>query len=120
MSHGSFGRIGSSHLEQRKTRFCRRVLGQYRPFLYPERRVSRYSTFAVTPALAFRMNVQDFVLLPPLEQAPDQTTSRPFVALSVIEVPVAKEAELVLPTATSMPTGFEVIRSPLRPVAVTV
>jgi hypothetical protein len=71
-------------------------------------------------AFPFRVNVQVFVLFPPLEHAPDQTTSRPFVALSVIAVPVANEAEPLLPTATLMPAGFEVTRSPLRPVAVTV
>jgi hypothetical protein len=66
------------------------------------------------------VNVQLLVLFPPLEQAPDQTTSRPFVALSVIAVPVANEAEPLLSTATLMPAGLEVTRSPLRPVAVTV
>lgn len=66
------------------------------------------------------MKVQVLVLLPPLEQAPDQTTSRPFVALSVIEVPVVNGADWVLPTATLMPAGLEVTRSPPRPLAVTV
>jgi hypothetical protein len=47
-------------------------------------------------------------------------TSRLFVARSVIDVPVANEADPVLPTATLMPAGVDVIRSPLRPVAVTV
>src|SRR5215211_2671184 len=47
-------------------------------------------------------------------------TSRLFVALSVIVVPVASDADPVLPTATLMPAGFEVTRSPPRPVAVTV
>ena len=75
---------------------------------------------AVTEALPFSVNVQVLVLLPPLEHAPDQMTSRLFVALSVIVVPVANEAEPLLPTLTLMPAGFEVTRSPLRPVAVTV
>jgi hypothetical protein len=75
---------------------------------------------AVTVAFPFRVNVQVFVLLPALEHAPDQTTSRLFVALRVIVVPVANDAEPLLPTATLMPAGFEVTRSPLRPVAVTV
>ena len=74
----------------------------------------------VTLALPFRVKVQVLVLLPPLEQAPDQITSRPLVALSVIEVPTANDADPVLPTSTLIPAGFEVIRSPLRPVAVTV
>jgi hypothetical protein len=75
---------------------------------------------AVTVAFPFRVKVQVLVLLPPLEHAPDQMTSRPFVALSVIAVPVVKVAEPLLPTATLMPAGLDVTRSPLRPVAVTV
>ena len=74
----------------------------------------------VTVAVPFRVNVQVFVLLPPLEHAPDQMTSRLFVALRVIVVPVANDADPLLPTATLMPAGFEVTRSPPRPVAVTV
>jgi hypothetical protein len=64
------------------------------------------------------VNVQ--VLLPPLEQAPDQTALRPFETVSVIAVPVVNGAGMVLPTATLIPAGLEVTRSPLRPVAVTV
>jgi hypothetical protein len=75
---------------------------------------------AVTAAFAFNLNVQIFVLFPPLEHAPDQMTSRLLVALSVIVVPVAKDADPLLPTATLMPAGLEVTRSPPRPVAVTV
>jgi hypothetical protein len=75
---------------------------------------------AVTAAFAFNVNVQVFVLLPPLEDAPDQMTSRLFVALSVTVVPVENDADPLLPTATLMPAGFEVTRSPPRPVAVTV
>jgi hypothetical protein len=75
---------------------------------------------AVTVTLPFSVNVQAFVLFPPLEHAPDQITSRLFVALSRIVVPVANEADPLLPTGTSMPAGLEVTRSPLRPVAVTV
>jgi hypothetical protein len=40
--------------------------------------------------------------------------------LSVIAVPVVNDAEPLLPTVRSMPAGLDVIRSPLRPVAVTV
>jgi hypothetical protein len=75
---------------------------------------------AVTVALLVRVKVQVFVLFPPLEHAPDQMTSRLFVALSVIVVPIANDADPVLPTATLIPVGVDVTRSPLRPVAVTV
>ena len=54
--------------------------------------VGTYCTLAVTEALPFSVNVQVFVLLPPLEQAPDQMTSRSFVARSVIAVPTANDA----------------------------
>ena len=59
-------------------------------------------------------------MLPPLEHAPDQMASRPLLTLNVIELLVAKLADWVLPTATLIPAGLDVIRSPLRPVAVTV
>lgn len=65
------------------------------------------------------VNVQVLVLLPPLEQAPDQMASRPFVTLNVIDVLRAKLADPELPTSTLMPAGFDVTRSPLRPVAAT-
>jgi hypothetical protein len=81
---------------------------------------SCHCTLAVTDAFAVIVNVQVFVLLPPLEQAPDQMASRLFETLNVIDVPVAKDAEPVLPTNTLMPAGLEVTRSPDRPVAVTV
>jgi len=70
----------------------------------------------VTDALPDKVNVQVLRLLPPLEQAPDQIASRPFETLRVIEAPVVNDAEPVLPTATSMPAGVEVMREPLRPV----
>jgi len=73
----------------------------------------------VTDAVPVNVNVQLFVLFPPLEQAPDQIASRPFETLSVIAVPVENDADPVLPTATLIPAGLEVTRSPLRPVAVT-
>ena len=66
------------------------------------------------------VRAQVLALLPALEHAPDHTTSRPLVSLNVMTVPVVNVAEPVPPTITSMPAGFEVIRSPLRPVAVTV
>ena len=74
----------------------------------------------VTDAFAFSVNVHVRRRLPPLEQAPDQTASRPFETLNVIDVPVVDDADPVVPTRTLMPEGLEVIRSPLRPVAVTV
>lgn len=80
----------------------------------------RYCTLALTDALAPMVNVHVFRLLPPLEQAPDQIASRPFETLSVIDVPVVNDAEPVVPTATLIPAGLDVMRWPLRPVAVTV
>jgi hypothetical protein len=70
--------------------------------------------------LAFSVNVHVLLLSPPLEQAPDQIASRPFVTLSVIDVPVLNDAEPLEPTDTLIPAGLDVTRSPLRPVAVTV
>ena len=66
------------------------------------------------------VKVHVLVLFPPLEQAPDQTASRPLLTANMIAVPVAKDAEPLLPTETPMPDGLEVIRSPLRPMAGTV
>jgi hypothetical protein len=74
----------------------------------------------VTDAVAVMVNVQVLLLVPPLEHAPDQIASRPFETLSVIAVPPANDADPLLPTDTLMPDGLEVMRSPLRPVAVTV
>jgi hypothetical protein len=79
-----------------------------------------HCTFAVTEALAFNVNVHVFRLLPPLEHAPVKMASRPLLTVSVIEVPVVNGAEPAVPTVTLMPAGAEVIRCPLRPVAVTV
>jgi hypothetical protein len=66
------------------------------------------------------VNVHVFVLLPLLEQAPDQIASRPLETLSVIDVPAANDADPVLPTATFRPEGVELTVSPLRPLAVSV
>ena len=65
------------------------------------------------------VNEHDRCFDPPLEQAPDQTASRPLETLRVILVPPANDAEPVLPTLTLIPDGLEVTRSPLRPDAVT-
>jgi hypothetical protein len=73
-----------------------------------------YWTLPVTLEFAFRVNVQLFVLLPPLEQAPDHTASRPLVTLNVMAVPEVKDFVWVLPTGTLMPAGLERIDSPLR------
>jgi hypothetical protein len=70
--------------------------------------------------LALSVSVHVLVLLPPLEQVPDQMASRPLVTLSVTCVPEAKVAVPELPTLTLIPAGLDVTRSPLRPVAVTV
>lgn len=74
----------------------------------------------MTDALAVGVKRHVFALLPPLEHAPDQMASRPFETLNVIAVPLVKDPDPELPTATLMPAGLDVIRSPLRPVAVTV
>jgi hypothetical protein len=66
------------------------------------------------------VNVQLFVLLPPLEQAPDHIASRPFDTVRLMDVPTANDADPVLPVATLMPAGADETRSPLRPLAVTV
>ena len=63
------------------------------------------------------VKVQVFLLLPPLEHAPDQIASRPFDTVNVIDVPLANDADPELPTDTLTPAGLDVIRSPLRPVA---
>ena len=75
---------------------------------------------AVTEAVPVSVNVQVLTLFPPLVQAPDQIASRPLETLRVMEVPGANVAEPALPTATLIPAGLEVTRSPLLPVAVTV
>jgi hypothetical protein len=66
------------------------------------------------------VNVHVRVLLPLLEQAPDQIASRPLVTLNVIDGPAENDAEPVVPTVTLIPAGLDVTRSPLRPVAVNV
>lgn len=81
---------------------------------------SGHCTLAVTDAAALRVKVQVVVFDPLLEHAPDQIASRPLETLSVTLVPVANEAEPLLPVATLIPAGLEVTRSPARPVAVTV
>ena len=75
---------------------------------------------ALTEAAPVTVKVHVFTLLPPLEHAPDQIALRPFDTVSVTDVPVVNAAEPVLPTATLIPAGLELTRSPLLPVAVTV
>jgi hypothetical protein len=81
---------------------------------------SLHCTLAVTAAVPFKVKVQVFRLLPPLEHAPDQIASLPLLAVRVMLVPEVKGACMELPTATLIPAGLDVTRSPLRPVAVTV
>ena len=66
------------------------------------------------------VNVHELRLDPPLEQAPDQMAERPVVTRSVIEVPIANDAEPVPPVETLMPAGLDETRWPLRPVTFTV
>jgi len=73
---------------------------------------------AVTETLPLTVNLQVFTLLPPLEQAPDQIALRPLETVRETVVPVANVAEPVVPTATLIPAGVDVTRSPDRPVAV--
>ena len=63
-----------------------------------------YCTFAVTDDEEESVKVQLFLLLPPLEHAPDQTASRPPETLSVMLVPVAKDAVPELPVAGNLQT----------------
>jgi len=86
----------------------------------PLQGATAHCTFAVTDAAPLNVNVHVCRLLPPLEQAPDQIALRPFDTLSVIDVAVVNDADPVLPTATLIPAGLEITRSPLLPVAVTV
>ena len=90
------------------------------PIVFVRRRGCPHCTLALTDALPFNVNVQVFVLLPPLEHAPDQIASRSLLTRSVIDVPVLNGADPVLPTFTLIPAGVDVTTSPLRPVAVTV
>ena len=74
----------------------------------------------MTVAVLLAVNVHVLVLLPPLLHAPDQMASRPFETLKVIDVPLANDADPLLPVDTLMPAGDEETRSPLRPDADTV
>src|SRR4051812_4322215 len=89
-------------------------------FRIPQSAIRNHCTLAVTDALAASVKVQLLRLLPALEQAPDQTASRPFDTVSVIAAPTVNDADPALPTATLNPAGLDVTRSPLRPVAVSV
>jgi hypothetical protein len=75
---------------------------------------------AVTVAAAFSVKVQEVVLFPPLEHAPDQTALLPPETEMVMLVPDANDACAELPTPTWIPAGLEVTVWPLRPVAETV
>jgi hypothetical protein len=75
---------------------------------------------APTDAFPRTVSEQVLALFPPLERAPDQLAARPFVTLRTMSVPVANNAEPLLPTLTLIPAGLQVALSPVRPVAVTV
>jgi hypothetical protein len=75
---------------------------------------------AVTDAFAFSVNVQVEVSRPPVEHAPLQTAVRPPETVSLMDVPMLNDADMLLPDVTLMPAGVEVTRTPERPVAVTV
>jgi hypothetical protein len=60
------------------------------------------------------VNVQVFLLLPPLEQAPDQIASRPLVTLSVMALPVVKDALRSRQLAKSTATGRQFERTASR------
>ena len=79
-----------------------------------------HCTLADTVDAAESVNVQVLVFCPPLEQAPDQMASRPLETRSVIELPIANDAEPAPPVETLMPAGVETTVSPLRPLAETV
>ncbi len=64
--------------------------------------------------------MQLFVLLPPLEHAPDQIASLPLLTERLMLAPDVNDDCMLLPTATLIPAGLEVTCSPLRPVALTV
>jgi hypothetical protein len=81
---------------------------------------SFHCTLAVTAAVPFNVKVQVFRLLPPLEHAPDQIASLPLLTARMTLVPEVNGACMELPTATLIPAGLDVTRSPLRPVADTV
>jgi hypothetical protein len=81
---------------------------------------SAHCTFAVTDAVPLMVKVHELRFDPPLEQAPDQIAERPVVTRSVIEVPIANDAEPAPPVETLMPAGLDATLWPLRPVTFTV
>jgi hypothetical protein len=83
-------------------------------------RCASYLILAVTDAFVFSVNLQVLADWPPLEHAPLQTALRPFETVSVMDVPVLNDADMLLPDATLRPAGLEVTRTPERPLAVTV
>ncbi len=64
---------------------------------------------AVTEALLLKVNVQVLVLLPPLEQAPDQIASRLLLTRSVMAVPTLNVADPVDGTRTVIPESFQTL-----------
>jgi hypothetical protein len=74
----------------------------------------------VTDAVPPIVKVHDVFFDPPLEQLPVQIAERPVVTVNVTVLPIANDAEPLLPVATLMPAGLEVTRWLLRPVTLTV
>ena len=93
---------------------------QAKPPAPPTQNRHIHCTLAVTEAAAFSVKVQEVVLFPPLEHAPDQIALLPFETERLMLVPDANDACAELPTPTWIPAGLEVTVSPLRPVAETV
>ena len=79
-----------------------------------------HCTFADTVAAPLIVNVQLFVLELPLEQAPLQITLRPSDAVSLIDVPIANDADPLEPVTALIPAGLDVMVTPSRPLALTV
>ena len=93
----------------------RRAAPPRSPLVSRRRSAPPHCTLAVIVGAPVSVNVHVFALFPPLEQAPDQMASRPFVTLSVICVLVANDADPLLPTATLIPAGLDVTRSRCGP-----
>jgi hypothetical protein len=66
------------------------------------------------------VKVQLVLLLPLLEQAPDQIALRPPATDSVIDVPTLNDADPLLLVPTLIPDGLDLTVWPLRPLTLTV
>jgi hypothetical protein len=72
----------------------------------------------VTDAVPFSVNLHDLALL--ATHAPEKFACRPLPTVNVIDVPTVNDADPLVPVTTLMPVGVDVMRTPLRPVAVSV